>query len=221
MDDRILVVSAHPDDETLGAGGTLLKYKKSGAKTYWINITNMKKEFGFKDSRLKTRKNAIDKVVRKYKFDDYFDLALRPTGLEEYKTRDLVKKMSSILTKIKPSTIIIPSKDDAHTDHRVTFEVSYSASKIFRHPYIKKILMMEVLSETEFTFETSAFQPNYFVNITDYIEDKIGIMKLYKDEIKKHPFPRSEKCMRALATLRGAQAGCESAEGFAALKCIY
>ena len=43
---KILVVSLHPDDETLGAGGTLLKMKKSGHQIFWLNVTDMREEDG-------------------------------------------------------------------------------------------------------------------------------------------------------------------------------
>lgn len=37
---KIMVISPHPDDETLGAGGSLLKLKHLGNKIYWLNITD-------------------------------------------------------------------------------------------------------------------------------------------------------------------------------------
>ena len=43
-------------------------------------------------------------------------------------------------------------------------------------------------------------------------------MKIFKSEIGEHPFPRSEKNIRALAVLRGATCGCEYAESFMLLK---
>lgn len=52
----------------------------------------------------------------------------------------------------------------------------------------------------------------------DFIERKIEIMNIYKNEIGSHPFPRSERNIRALATFRGATAGCEYAESFMILK---
>jgi len=50
------------------------------------------------------------------------------------------------------------------------------------------------------------------------MDRKLEIMKVFKSEIAKHPFPRSERNLKALATLRGATAGCEYAESFLLLK---
>ena len=46
---KIIVISPHADDETLGGGGMLLKHSENGDKIYWINVTNAKKEFGYSD----------------------------------------------------------------------------------------------------------------------------------------------------------------------------
>jgi len=43
-------------------------------------------------------------------------------------------------------------------------------------------------------------------------------MNIYESEIGKHPFPRSERNIRALATYRGATSGCDYAEGFMLIK---
>lgn len=220
MNERILAVSAHPDDETLGAGGTLLRHKRRGDKIYWLNITNMKTSFNFKSHDVEKRRKEIKRVFNEYGFDGFADLALKPSGLETYKKKYLIEKISGVFKSIKPTTVILPYRNDAHTDHRIVFENAYSSAKAFRHPYIKKVLMMEVLSETDFAFDGCAFSPNYFVNISDHLEKKIKIAKIYKGEIKKHPFPRSAEALKALAVLRGAKANCRYAEGFIALKYI-
>lgn len=78
---------------------------------------------------------------------------------------------------------------------------------------------MEILSETEFSpVSSSPFTPNVFVDITEYMQQKIEVMNVYKSEIQAHPFPRSIGNIQALATLRGATAGCQYAESFMLLK---
>ena len=59
---------------------------------------------------------------------------------------------------------------------------------------------------------------NVWERLAKHLEEKIEIMRLYIDEVGKHPFPRSEKNIVALATLRGATAGVEAAESFISLK---
>ena len=133
---------------------------------------------------------------------------------------ELIDKISKAINEVRPSIIYLPFKGDVHSDHRKIFEASYSCTKAFRYPFIKKIYMMETLSETEFAPSTKedSFIPNSFVDISEYFEKKIEIMKIFKSEVAEHPFPRSEKNIRALAVLRGATCGCEYAESFMLLK---
>lgn len=220
---NILVISPHPDDETLGAGGTILRHKSRGDKVYWLNITNMKEEYGFNPEKVSKRKAEIDKVIAEYKFDGYFDLGLKPAGLDEYGKNYLTDEITKIVSEVKPNTVILPFMNDIHTDHKVLFEAAFSCTKIFRHEYVKRVMMMEILSETDFVAaddEMETFAPNYFVDISDQMEKKIEIMKLYDGEINEHPFPRSERSIKALGTLRGAQSGCEYAEGFKVVKFV-
>ena len=67
--------------------------------------------------------------------------------------------------------------------------------------------------------ENSGYSLDYFENEKKkYPDKKIEIMELYENEVGKHPFPRSEKNIRALATFRGATGGFNAAESFMTLK---
>lgn len=77
---------------------------------------------------------------------------------------------------------------------------------------------METPSETDFAIYEDAFKPNYFVDISNYIDKKVEIAKIYKSEIGEHPFPRSERNIRAYGTIRGAVISACSAEAFVLLK---
>lgn len=105
---------------------------------------------------------------------------------------------------------------DVHSDHRIAFEAVYSCTKSFRKPYIEQIYMMETLSETEFApaIPVLSFVPNVYVDITDFFEKKIEIMKLYDTEIMQAPYPRSLTTIESLARYRGSRAGVEFAEAF-------
>ena len=110
-----------------------------------------------------------------------------------------------------------------HSDHKITFDTVISLAKTFRCPFIKRFLAYEVVSETEFSppFQNSVFIPNSFSDISEYLERKISIRRMYKGEMKEHPFPRSENNLRALATFRGAAAGVKYTEAFMVLKEIW
>ena len=220
MTKKILVVATHPDDETLGCGGVLLKHKANGDEIHWLIATEIKESEGSNEDTIEKRNNEIKKIGDFYSFDSVSKLGLITTKVDKYGTSELITKISSIFNKVKPDTIYLPFKSDVHSDHKHIFDAAYSCTKSFRYPFIKKIYMMETLSETEFSLSTKkdSFVPNVFVDISDYMDRKIEAMKIYESEIGEHPFPRSEKNIRALATYRGATTGCDYAESFMLLK---
>ena len=216
MKNRILVVAAHPDDETLGCGGTLLKHKANGDKIHWLICTTLNKSHNYYQNREK----EINKVSKFFNFDSVHNLRFETTKMDQYNMIEIIEKISKVINKVKPNIIYLPFKEDVHTDHKKIFEASYSCTKSFRYPFIKKIYMMETLSETEFAPSTKkdSFVPNTFVDISKYMDKKIQIMKVYKSEIGKFPFPRSVRSIKALASFRGSTSGCGFAESFILLK---
>ncbi len=216
MKDKILVVAVHPDDETLGCGGTLLKHKAKGDKVHWLICTNLNKKHSYYDNR----ELEIQKVSKLFNFDSVHQLQFETTKIDQYCMSQIIDEISKIIRKLKPNIIYLPFKEDIHTDHKKIFEAAYSCTKSFRFKYINKIYMMETLSETEFSPSTkeSTFIPNTFVDISKYMIKKVQIMKIYKSEIGNHPFPRSETSIKALASFRGSSSGCKFAESFVLLK---
>lgn len=214
--ERILIVAPHPDDETLGAGGYILKQKKLNNKVFILNMTHMQKKFGYEAERIDARNQELKKMIQSYQLDGFFNLSLKPAALDTYEESEIIQKISDVINEIKPSIIILPYRFDVHSDHRISFNLCYSCTKIFRYPFIKKIMMMEIMSETEYALDV--FKPNYFVDITEYIDKKIEILRIFETEVNKHPFPRSVETVRATSTLRGSMAGVEFAEAFVLIK---
>lgn len=220
MKNNVLVIAVHPDDETLGCGGTLLKHKANGDAVHWLIVTSIQEQYGFTASVVEARRQEMEAVSSMYGFDEVHDLDFPTMQLDNIPFSSLISSISDVFRQVEPNIVYLPFKSDVHTDHQIAFKAAYSCTKTFRYPSIKKIVMMETLSETEFTPSTKedSFIPNMFVDITDFIEPKIEIINIYKSEMGTHPFPRSEMNIRALATFRGATAGCEYAESFMILK---
>ena len=218
--DKVLIVAVHPDDETLGCGGTLLKHKNAGDSIHWLIATDVKESEGFAKDRIVRRDKEIDTVSSMYNFDSVHKLGLSTMRVDEYSMSELIGKISKIINEVKPSIIYLPFKGDVHSDHRHIFDAAYACTKSFRYPFVKKIYMVETLSETEFAPSTKedSFIPNTFVDVTKFMDKKLEIMQVFESEIAEHPFPRSVRNLKALATLRGATSGCDYAESFVLLK---
>lgn len=220
MKHKLLVLSPHPDDETLGAGGTLLKYKAAGHGIFCLNFTDMKPEYGFSAQELARRQGEIAEAGRLLGWDGFYNLQYRPAGLDEVPRRRLIEEIARVVGEVQPDIMILPFQHDVHSDHRVVFEAGLACTKIFRYPFLRRILVMEIISETEFSGSNSGFHPNYFVDISDWFDRKVQVMKAYGSELGDFPFPRSEEHLRALAMHRGVMAGTCYAEGFMLLKWV-
>ena len=215
----ILAVAPHPDDETLGCGGTLLRHIAGGDTVHWLIVTTIKGATGFTNEQIERRAGEIEAVAAAYGFTSVEQLGFVTTRLDTYPMSDLVMAVSEVVRRLQPDTIYIPYRNDVHSDHAVVFDAAASCTKSFRYPSVKRVRVYETLSETEFSIKPSdtGFKPNLWIEVGDHLDHKIEIMKLFRGEMGEHPFPRSERNIRALATFRGATAGVEAAEAFLSL----
>jgi N-acetylglucosamine malate deacetylase 1 len=213
-----LFVSVHPDDETLGCGGTILKYKKNGDENCWLIITapTLNHPYGFSEEMIQQRDNEIEKVSQLFGFHKTIQLGFPTQLLSELNYRDLVMKIDQAINEIQPHVIYLINRSDIHSDHKVAFQAVYSCTKNFRKSFIEEILMYETLSETEFApaLYESTFIPNVFFDITDFMDKKLEIMSVYTSEVMPDNLPRSMSAIRALAAYRGSRIGVNYAEAF-------
>ena len=212
---NILVIAPHPDDETLGCGGTLLKHLKNNDKIFWIIATSMNTKDGWSENKKKVRDKEILSISKKYNFSKVFNLNYSPGKISDMNLSLIIEEFRRIFKDIKPNIIYAPYINDVHSDHKIISKATISSIKNFRSPTINKVMFYETISETNFNFgSTDNFNPNLFVDISNFLQKKINIMQIYKSEIKKHPFPRSKESLTAKAILYGSIIGVKYAEAF-------
>lgn len=215
---KVLFVSVHPDDETLGCGGTILKHKQKGDEIYWLIITGPTKNhpYGFSEELIEQRENEIKLVAQKYGFVDVFNLHFPTQLLDEFNFREIVVSIDKVINQVKPEIVYLINRSDLHSDHKVAFNAVYACTKNFRKPFIERILMYETLSETEFSpaLRENAFVPNVYIDITDFMDKKLEIMSVFAIEVMPDNLPRSYSAIKALAAYRGSRIGVNYAEAF-------
>ncbi len=216
-----LIIAPHPDDEILGAGGTLKKRSRlKGNNIFWVIMTMPDKKDYDKKFILK-RKKQIIKIKSMLKFKQVFELNFPSMKLDKVPKKEIVRSITDIFNKVRPEEVFVPHLGDVHSDHKVISEIISTCTKNFRFNFIKKILAYEVLSETNFNLiKSKKFYPNYYEDISDFLSFKIKAMKVYKSELKKFPFPRSIETIKALAKIRGSEIGAKAAEAFEVMKII-
>ena len=219
MNNRMLVIAPHPDDETLGCGGTLLRMAEQGAELAWLIVSGISERTGWSADQVAQRDEEIAQVAKMFRFSHVYNLRLQTARLDVLPVAELIEQFSSVFNSFQPEEVFLPHRSDVHTDHRAVFDAGAACTKWFRYPSVRRVLAYETVSETGFGLDADCvFRPNYFVDIGNYLDRKLEIAAVYQSELGKHPFPRSIEAIRALATLRGAMSGFIAAEAFQLLR---
>ena len=212
----VLVVAPHPDDETLGCGGSLLRHRALGDEVHWLIVTGMHREQGYSGQLIADRETEIAKVSEHYGMTSVHCLNLPTTRLDAMPLSDVIEPIAAVFERVMPAIAYLPFAGDAHSDHRLVAAACGACVKPFRNSSIREILIYETLSETDFQIDPSQapFRPNLYVDIAPHLEGKLAALRLYPGEIGEFPFPRSPEAVEALARKRGVEAGMAAAEAF-------
>ena len=225
--DRVLTFFAHPDDEVLGAGGTLSRLSRMGVDVH----------VAIPATGIHSRRNVLSKEQRDR---DLIDLrgncqqALRKLGISpdniylgEFPDNEmdantlltLVRYAEEIIEAVRPSLIFTHHWRCTNIDHQYCHEAIVVASRPSISQHIP-IICAEIPSSTGY-LKPTFWEPNLFVEITeDDLQRKTEAMETYKGESRPDPHPRSREVLMALAKLRGSEAGFFFAEAFMIQKCF-
>ena len=217
-----LIVVAHPDDEVLGAGATINKLIKEGNK---VAVATMSSHASARANVSDTLLSDESEAFRIMGVTTSYSADFPNIKMNTVAHLDLVQFIEKCICDFKADAIITHHPSDTNNDHVITSYAAQAASRLFQRkndiPELKLLLYMEVLSSTEWSFDSSAnrFSPNYFVEIgKEGVQTKLNALKAYKGVMRPYPHPRSKEAIEGLAAYRGVQAGCNYAEAF---ECVF
>lgn len=222
---KLLVVAAHPDDEVLGCGGAIAKLSQEN-DVYTLILgegatSRDMPEEEKKQAVSQLRREAISANkklnVKKVFFEEFPDNKFDTVPL-----LDIIKVIERHIQKIKPEVIYTHHGGDLNIDHQITHRAVLTVARPVGDNSIKKILLYEILSCTEWSDldPCSSFMPNTYVGISETINMKLEAMRCYKSEIREYPHPRSLEGIKILAQKRGLEVGLKVAEAFCLVRCI-
>jgi len=217
---RVLIIAAHPDDEILGCGGFISKYKSRGV-IFKIVFIGEGSTCRFKDpscsesvAAIGQRNASAVKALKLLTIED-IDFNDLPCGrLDQVPIISINKIIEKAILDFCPDTVFTHSPYDANSDHKIVFNSTIMATRPVAKNHVCRLLSYEVLSTSEWAFVNN-FMPNYFEELSEAnIDLKWQALALYESEIKSYPFPRSNEGIRVLAMMRGMQAGFKFSEAF-------
>ncbi|MFH1549960.1 MAG: PIG-L deacetylase family protein [Planctomycetota bacterium] len=218
---NVLVVAAHPDDEVLGAGGTIARHTGRGETVYAVllgeGITSRAEKgvapsgAGVRDLKQNAREAASIVGIEQTFFFDFPDNRFDAVPL-----LDIVKAVESVKKEIRPEIVYTHHRGDLNIDHRITFAAVLTAFRPMAGESARRILSFAVPSSTEWSAPApeSVFAPNVFVDIGEHFEKKVAAMKAYRSEIREFPHPRSPEALEIYAKMWGVTVGMNYAEPF-------
>jgi N-acetylglucosamine malate deacetylase 1 len=221
MNNNILVIAPHPDDEILGCGGTIKRFSSKDDKIYILIATRGKPEMYSEERIMNVRKEALKAHgilgVTETRFFNF-----PAPDLDLISLAEISEAISSIITEFEIDTLFLPHRGDIHHDHKAVFDAGLVASRPVNNCTVKRVYSYETLSETEWAapFCNETFIPTHFINISDCFSYKIEAMKCYKSQLKEFPNSRSVKSIEALANFRGSTIGFSYAEAFMTIRVI-
>ena len=217
MSKNVLVIAAHPDDEILGSGGTIKKLVNSGHKVISVIVAKGRKE---EEENIKP---LILKANEQIGVEEVLFLEFPNLLLETIPLHKINKSIEALLDKYDPSIIFTHHYGDTNRDHQILFQAVLTAARPLPGKRPVEILCFETVSSSEWSQHTNdkEFKPNYFVDITDTIDEKIKSLKHYDVEMRPFPHPRSYEGVQYLARVRGMTVGIEFAEAFEVIRRVW
>jgi LmbE family N-acetylglucosaminyl deacetylase len=217
---RILAVVAHPDDEALGAGGTLARHVAEGALVTSVFLTDGVGARGSNDAAVNARARAAHEAAKLLGCSKPHFFSYPDNRLDEVALLDVVQPLERLIQECRPDVIYTHHGGDLNVDHAICYRAVMTACRPLPGSNVRHIYGMEVASSTEWALDGSSFQPTRFVDISATIKAKRLALDAYADEMRPAPHPRSFEAIEALAHWRGATAGVDCAEAFTVLRSI-
>lgn len=216
---KITVIAPHPDDEILGAGGTIARFLNMGAEVSILFVSGHLPPVYHQNSFDVTQAEA-KKAMEVLGVSDFEFLKIPATMIHEIPIADLNNKINDFLKSRNPDFVLIPFPD-RHIDHRVIFDSALVACRPVRTNFPRIVLAYETLSETHWNAPgiEPSFTPEFYVDISSYIENKKLALNQYTSQLEESPSRSIEACV-ALAKFRGSQNGCSYAEAFKVIRIV-
>jgi methionyl-tRNA formyltransferase/LmbE family N-acetylglucosaminyl deacetylase len=208
---RVLVIAAHPDDEVLGLGGTLIRHFKTGDDVRALIVCSAQP--------IRYSEGEHDQPADAQRAAHY--LGARTAGLgfpdqrlDSGSNLELIQALEREIRDFKPEVVYTHHWGDVNVDHVRIAEAVDVATRPFAAPWVRRLYGFHTPSSSEWTASQRdrPFTPNVFTDITHELDRKLDAMRCYGSELRPYPHPRSLRSLRERAGLWGSVANMSAAE---------
>jgi LmbE family N-acetylglucosaminyl deacetylase len=220
----IVCVVAHPDDEALGVGGTLIRHAQAGDRVEIIVLSDGEgsktdpadRDPGRTGKAALWAKRAGCTLRRVLDFPDQ--------RFDTVPMVDIVALLQKELSAMNIDVIYTHHPGDLNHDHRIACQATLvTVRPMHAAGRAPTVYAFETPSSTDQApnVEPFSFQPNHYVILGDGLDAKMAALEVYENELGTPPHPRARESIRALARKRGAECGAEAAEAFVLLRSVW
>jgi N-acetylglucosamine malate deacetylase 1 len=200
-----LILVAHADDETLGAGGLV---QKLVANQWSVHIVALSDGILNVRGTIEDNRSAFDNACNMLGVKTFRLLGYKDQMFDTVAIADLANSVMKL--GLSPDLIVTHVDTDLNMDHRLTCEVA----KIVGRPKSKTVSILGCEIPNTSIWNGKVFPANYYVDITNEIETKIDAFCFYENELQEYPHPWSRHGLKLLAEYHGMQSGYKYAEAY-------
>lgn len=217
----ILVVAAHPDDELLGVGGTLVKHLQRGDEVHALMLSEgatSRYTNGMAGELAMAAKSAAEVLG----LSSLTFRALPDQRLDVIPLIEVTQGIEEVINRLRPKTVYTHWPHDVNADHGIVARATWTACRPYAAPFVRRIAAFETPSSTEWSWPLSdaVFAPHIYIDITLTLDIKLAAMAKYRSELRNTPHPRSLDALRERAAYWGSHIGAEAAEPLVLLRAI-
>ena len=208
---RVLAIVAHPDDEILGPGGTLIRHFKAGDTVRVLIVCSAES--------IRYREGEHDQPGDAQRASHYLGARTNGLGFPDQRldagsNLELIQALEHELREFQPTVVYTHHWGDVNADHGCIAEAVDVATRPFAAPWIQRLYAFPTPSSTEWTASSRdrPFAPNVFTDISAELDRKLDAMRCYRSELRPYPHPRSLRSLREHAGYWGSVANMMAAE---------
>ena len=208
---RVMAIAAHPDDEVLGVGGTLIRHFKSGDELRVLMVCSAK-PIRYRDGE---HQQPMDSQRASYYLGARtIGMGFPDQRLDAGSNLELIQAIEREVRDFQPTVIYAHHWGDVNADHVRIAEAVDVATRPYSAPHLKRLYAFHTPSSSEWTASRRdrPFIPNTFSDISGELDRKLDAMRCYRSELRPYPHPRSLRALRELAGAWGSVANFHAAE---------